>query len=172
PPFMRGLLNLRGSYLPVLDCRQLVGEPMLEELNSHILIAGRSEPEMGLLVDEVREVRSYDPERIVPLSDGAAAPFLQSVINDEPDSILLFALPHLLELATAQELEAQELEAQELEAQELEVPELEVPELEVPELEALELEAQELEAPELEAQEPSELQLDAVQEIAPETAEP
>src|SRR5215208_237074 len=56
PPALCGLLNLRGQHLPVLDGRVLVGECSQYDLSSQIVIAGRAQPELGILVDQVNEV--------------------------------------------------------------------------------------------------------------------
>jgi purine-binding chemotaxis protein CheW len=101
PPFLRGLLNLRGSYLPVLDLNVLLGEQPQEDLNSHVIIAGRESPELGLLVEQVRDVRAYEPEQVTPLNQGTAAAFLTGVINDKPGSIVLLDLQELLMLTPA-----------------------------------------------------------------------
>src|SRR5262245_43071445 len=76
PPTLCGLLNLHGQYLPVLDGRTLVGEPAQYDLNSQIVIAGRGKPELGLLVDQVREVCTLAAGQLTPLRRADAAPFL------------------------------------------------------------------------------------------------
>ena len=105
PPFLPGLLNLRGSFIPVIDCRSLLGEPPQEELNSHIVIAGRQRPEIGLLVDQVQNVGPYGAEQITSLNPATTAPYLKSVINAETGTVLLFDLPELTRLAPVIQLE-------------------------------------------------------------------
>ena len=99
PPALCGLLNLRGQQLPVLDGRVLVGEPALYDLNSQIVIAGRGQPELGLLVDRVHDVYAVADDSIVPIGRPDAAPFLTHVFTIADGSVLLFNLPALLALA-------------------------------------------------------------------------
>jgi purine-binding chemotaxis protein CheW len=96
PPALCGLLNLRGRYLPVLDARALMGTPVHYDLNSQIVIAGRGAPELGLLVDEVRDVCTVAAGRIAPISRTDVAPFLTSVFDLAQESVLIFDLAALL----------------------------------------------------------------------------
>jgi chemotaxis signal transduction protein len=101
PPALCGLLNLRGQHLPVLDGRVLVGEPALYDLANQIVIAGRGQPEFGLLVDQVHDVYTVAAEPIVPISRPDVAPFLTHVFTMADGSVLLFDLPALLGLTQA-----------------------------------------------------------------------
>jgi purine-binding chemotaxis protein CheW len=102
PPTLCGLLNLRGQYLPVLDGRALVGEPPRYDLTSQIIIAGREKPELGLLVDQVREVCTVAAGQIMPLTRADVAPFLTSVVERAEESVVLIDLPALLALTPSQ----------------------------------------------------------------------
>jgi purine-binding chemotaxis protein CheW len=52
PPYMPGMLNLRGVFLPVLDGRALVHAAAPLDLSSQVVILGDPAPEFGLLVDQ------------------------------------------------------------------------------------------------------------------------
>jgi chemotaxis signal transduction protein len=96
PPTLCGLLNLRGRYLPILDGRALVGEPVEYDLSNQIVIVGNGQPELGLLVDQVRAVCSVAVERIMPIRRADAAPFLASIFELAEESVLIFDLAALL----------------------------------------------------------------------------
>jgi purine-binding chemotaxis protein CheW len=96
PPFVCGMLNLRGSYLPVLNGRVLVDEPAHYDASHQVIIAGREAPEMGLLVDQVLEVYTVPPGQRTQLGNQHAAAFLRSVINTGNASVLLFDVEALL----------------------------------------------------------------------------
>lgn len=98
PPFVCGLLNLRGSYLPVLNGRVLLDEPTRYDASCQIIIVGREAPEMGLLVDQVLEVYTVQPGQRKLLGRQQAAAFLRSVINTGDASVLLFDVGSLLEM--------------------------------------------------------------------------
>lgn len=95
PPTLCGLLNLRGRYLPVLDARTLMGAPATYDLNSQIVIAGRGMPELGLLVDDVRDVCTVAAGRVAPINRADVAPFLSSVFDLAEESVLVFDLAAL-----------------------------------------------------------------------------
>jgi purine-binding chemotaxis protein CheW len=105
PPYLVGLLNRRGQYLPVLDCRILIGEPVRYDLDRYIIIAGRAAadaqrvvPLLGLLVDQVCDVRVFETESFMPLSSTMVAPFLRGVARWADHSVLLFGMEQLLAL--------------------------------------------------------------------------
>ena len=62
-PWVRGLANIRGSLMPVLDMNgYLYGKPSRIEKASRILIINREAVVAGLLVDEVYGLRRFKPE--------------------------------------------------------------------------------------------------------------
>ena len=112
PAYLAGLLNLYGRYLPVLDGRILVGEPIRYDLDQYIIIAGHARahmqpvvPFLGLLVDQVCEVRIFETDSLTPLSSTMAAPFLRGVARWADRSVLLFSLEQLLALAPSISME-------------------------------------------------------------------
>ena len=71
PDYMRGVINLRGNVLPVVDTRIKFGMMDVEDtINTCIVVLDiRIEEEsvkVGLLVDMVQEVLQMDPESIQP----------------------------------------------------------------------------------------------------------
>ncbi len=102
-PAVIGLLNLRGQYVPVLDGRILIGEPVTYTLNNQVVVAGRIEdniviPLLGLLVDQVIDVRTLSLYQLTRIEGGVAASFLSSVIKAGDESVLLFDFDALLHI--------------------------------------------------------------------------
>lgn len=69
--YMRGVINLRGSVVPVVDMRVLFGLPETDTtVNTCIIVmeivADGSAFVMGALADSVREVMELDPSQIEP----------------------------------------------------------------------------------------------------------
>jgi purine-binding chemotaxis protein CheW len=63
-PFVEGVINLRGSVIPVVDLRKRFGLPPAEQLDSaRLLILGIAGQPLGLIVDQVTEMIT------VPLRD-------------------------------------------------------------------------------------------------------
>jgi len=78
PEFMRGIINLRGSVVPVVDMRLKFGMSRTERtVNSCIIVVEMLlEDEtilVGALADSVQEVLELDPEHIEPAPKIGAA---------------------------------------------------------------------------------------------------
>ncbi len=71
PEFMRGVINLRGSVVPVADIKLKFGMPMTEKtVNTCIIITevtvDGETTVLGALADSVQEVIDLDPDHIEP----------------------------------------------------------------------------------------------------------
>ena len=71
PPYVRGVINLRGNIVPVLDLKMKFGLPPTEfTVNTCIIIVeivmGGEPTLMGSLADSVREVLEIQPSEIEP----------------------------------------------------------------------------------------------------------
>ena len=68
PKYIKGIINLRGKIIPVIDLRLKFGKEF-KEYNDRtcIIIVNISEITAGLIVDGVKEVITIDPKGIVPL---------------------------------------------------------------------------------------------------------
>lgn len=65
PDFVKGIINLRGSIIPVLEVRKRFRKPETEYTDrSCIVVATYKEVVIGLIVDAVREVLSIPAELI------------------------------------------------------------------------------------------------------------
>jgi purine-binding chemotaxis protein CheW len=70
-PYIRGLINLRGKVIPVVDLRAKFGMPGTEPTSQTVIIVvqiavGPASLTMGVLVDEVLEVRAIAEADIEP----------------------------------------------------------------------------------------------------------
>ncbi len=71
PEFMRGVINLRGSVVPVVDIKLKFGMPMTEKtvntciIISEVTVDGETTV-LGALADSVQEVIDLDPDHIEP----------------------------------------------------------------------------------------------------------
>ena len=69
--FIRGVINLRGKVIPVVDLRLKFGMPKIEATDQTVIIVvqyafNEIDFTMGILVDEVLEVISIDSDQIEP----------------------------------------------------------------------------------------------------------
>lgn len=61
PSYMRGVINLRGSIIPVIDTRLRFEMPCREaDMNTAIIIVEVEKVNIGFIVDRVEEVASID----------------------------------------------------------------------------------------------------------------
>lgn len=71
PRYIRGVINLRGKVIPVVDLRLKFGMAKTESTDQTVIIvvqysSGSSEYTMGILVDEVLEVLNIGVDEIEP----------------------------------------------------------------------------------------------------------
>lgn len=66
--YMRGVLNLRGTIVPVHDLRARFGGPLTEATENHVVvIASINDQTIGILVDAVSDIVTVSSEDIRPL---------------------------------------------------------------------------------------------------------
>lgn len=64
PEYFKGIINLRGKVVPVIDVRLKFGQPLREyDDKTCIIIVTIHEMQVGLIVDRVAEVVSIEAER-------------------------------------------------------------------------------------------------------------
>ena len=65
PEFIRGVINLRGKVIPVIELRQKFGMETVEQTDETCIIVVQAEGmEMGIVVDRVSEVTDISSEEI------------------------------------------------------------------------------------------------------------
>lgn len=74
PSYVRGITNIRGTVVPVVDLRMRFGlaETEYTERTCTILISSEN-MHIGLVVDAVEDVVQFAPENILPLPQGSVA---------------------------------------------------------------------------------------------------
>ena len=90
PRHIRGVVNLRGKIVPVMDLRRKFGLPDAERSKENCIITAMIEGQdgallVGLLVDSVSEVLRVAPEDIeaVPDLNGVKLPFLVGLAKSQ-----------------------------------------------------------------------------------------
>ncbi len=68
PDYVRGVLNLRGVVLPIVDLRCRFGQGLTECTPTHIIIIVQEEGrQVGLLADKVLDIVSFEQNEIQPV---------------------------------------------------------------------------------------------------------
>jgi purine-binding chemotaxis protein CheW len=100
PEYVRGVLNLRGIMVPIIDLRCRFGEGLTEATPLHIVIVVQVESRIvGLLADRVSDIISFEPSQIQPVprvSRNSRCEFLAGLVTVDSAMIALIDLANLL----------------------------------------------------------------------------
>lgn len=104
PEHVRGVVNLRGTVLPVIDLASLLGWGLTEPTARHVIIVVRIGGQLqGLIVDSVNDIVSIDNAGMQPppnVGDSATTSYLEGIASVEDRMVMVLALDHLsLELS-------------------------------------------------------------------------
>jgi purine-binding chemotaxis protein CheW len=100
PSFVEGVLNLRGTVIPVIDLRKRFDFPLAShDKNTRLLIVAVGRQLLGLEVDEVTEVITLHVKDIKPppqVVNGVNAEYLVGVCLVKDSLIMLLNLDKIL----------------------------------------------------------------------------
>ena len=99
PEYLRGIINLRGNLITVIDLKKRFGAPIAEVTrDSRIMIVRHEQRSVGLLVDQVLEILQLEKQSIVPPPAHLPESKRQLIkgLGEKQDKvIILLALKHL-----------------------------------------------------------------------------
>lgn len=100
PDYVRGVLNLRGVIVPIIDLRCRFGQGLTDATPLHIVIIVQvaSKP-IGLLADRVLDIVSLDESQIQPvprIANSSRISFLSGLVMVDGAMIALIDLPNVL----------------------------------------------------------------------------
>jgi len=100
PPFIEGVINLRGAVIPVVDLRKRFDHAAGgTDRKTRVIICAISGKVIGLIVDEVTEVRRYSRQEVQPAPQflrGKGAEFFLGVCRRDDDLVMLLDLERIL----------------------------------------------------------------------------
>ena len=104
PPYMKGVINLRGSIVPVIDLRQRFGLSALEYGPTTVVIvlnviSTRDEQMMGMVVDAVSDTYSIAENLLKPSPDVGGAistDFITGLASIDEKMVIILDIDHLL----------------------------------------------------------------------------
>lgn len=94
PPYVKGVVNLRGQVIPVIDVRlRFHMQPRDYDERTCIVVVSLSKVQLGLIVDTVNEVRTIDDAQISPpprVASAASARYIKGMgkVGDEVKILL------------------------------------------------------------------------------------
>ena len=114
PEYVRGVLNLRGVMVPIIDLRCRFGQGLTNATPIHIVIIVQVGPrQVGLLADRVLDIVSIDAAKIqaVPrIAQASRVDFLSGLVTVEDSMIALIDLPNLLSVPVGEDEETAAVE--------------------------------------------------------------
>ena len=101
PEYVRGVLNLRGVIVPIVDLRCRFGQGVTEASPLHVVIIVQIKEQLvGLLADRVLDIVSFDAAQVQPVprtASNAQVEFLSGLVTVENAMIALIDLGNLFE---------------------------------------------------------------------------
>jgi purine-binding chemotaxis protein CheW len=97
-PWMLGVINLRGSIVPIIDLGWRLGRdtPAHDLQHAKILVLEQDDVTIGAVVTSVDEVRTIDAEQVQPAPAGASNRFMDAVVTVDDRLIMLLDATALL----------------------------------------------------------------------------
>ena len=99
PPHIRGVVNLRGVVLPVLDLRMRLGWGLTDPTTRHVIIVVKIGQQLqGMIVDAVNDIVTVTAQDMQPLPDigsTEAAALLEGLATVDDRMILVLDLDRL-----------------------------------------------------------------------------
>jgi purine-binding chemotaxis protein CheW len=100
PAHIAGVVNLRGTVLPVMDLAARLGWQTTEATPRHAIIVTQLEGQAcGLIVDSVSDIVTLDADSLQPppaTADDAIAPFLEGLAAIEDRMVMVLDLTALM----------------------------------------------------------------------------
>jgi purine-binding chemotaxis protein CheW len=99
PPFVRGVINLRGAVVPIFDLRVRLGGGVTQATSANVVIVVEIGSEsVGLLVDTVSDILALDASALQPVPATAADEehtFLSALATHEDRMVALIDVNRL-----------------------------------------------------------------------------
>ncbi len=109
PPFVKGVINLRGKVIPVIDLRSRFDMPEITYTDtSRIIIVSISGVEVGLIVDAANDVIDIPRNLIEPapqIVTGIDVEYLEGIAKINSRLLILLNLTKVLKLEELKQLE-------------------------------------------------------------------
>lgn len=110
PSYVKGVCNLRGSVIPVIDLKERLSlTKTLDEKNAKIIIINVGKNTVGMTIDGANDVVSIDPKEIEPspsLVSGIDAEFIQGVAKISNRLLVILDLERILTVDQISQLAA------------------------------------------------------------------
>lgn len=91
PDYVKGIINLRGQIIPIMDIRLRMGKMPIEYTSTTcIIVLNIDSTSIGVVVDAVQQVMDIDKERISPVPVENQQELINGMISSGDRSVILF----------------------------------------------------------------------------------
>ncbi len=101
PDYVRGVLNLRGVMVPIVDLRCRFGGGLTDASGLHVVIIVQiGDQQIGLLADRVLDIVAFESSQVQPVPTvvrNGRTEFLSGLLTVEAGMIAMIDLAHLLD---------------------------------------------------------------------------
>jgi len=107
PPYVKGVTNLRGEVIPVIDLRKRFGNSIKKEGEDNgIMIIVQDKRPIGVMVDSVQEVLTLPKKDIESNTDGLIVDRNQAILGVAKHDKDLIILLDLMKVVSKEDIEA------------------------------------------------------------------
>jgi purine-binding chemotaxis protein CheW len=96
PAYIKGLVNLRGNVISLLDINLLMDIPKSGKSENSIIILEMEDELVGVTVDQVDEVLDLDENIIEKVNDEKKKAYIEGIINLDNRVVTLINIDKLL----------------------------------------------------------------------------
>jgi purine-binding chemotaxis protein CheW len=104
PPYIRGVINLRGTIVPVIDLRRRFELEAIDYTSTTVIIVlrirtGDSEKTMGFIVDAVSDVYNVTPDQMKPAPEFGGqvrTDYVKGLATVDDKMVILLDIDHLV----------------------------------------------------------------------------
>ena len=100
PAHIRGVINLRGAIVPVIDLRKRFGQELTKPTPAHVIvIVAIGDIQNGLLVDGVSDIVTVNKKDIAPIPSMEGEdrnPYFQGLITSQEQLVAVISLDQLV----------------------------------------------------------------------------
>ena len=91
PDYVKGIINLRGQIIPIIDIRLRMGKMPIEYTSTTcIILLDINDVQIGIIVDAVQQVMDVDQSLISPVPVENQQELIRGMVSSGNNSVILF----------------------------------------------------------------------------------
>ena len=91
PDYVKGVINLRGQIIPIIDIRLRMGKPSIEYTDTTcIIVLNIDSTQIGIIVDAVQQVMDINKQQISPVPVENQQELINGMVSSGDRSVILF----------------------------------------------------------------------------------